>query len=462
MKINVFELTNVLLVIFLFFILTRKRDVATLLMVLFVYGTLHFAFAAIALTTNESASLLAALHIEGGGVLAKLSNLSLLGVVFVLLSVHAYHAFWLSQRSDKKIVLYVIVVMGALLCGYVPNIRQGEWLQLKNVISLEAMLAFVLIGFLATNSVQTTNVAKFYPWLLGGLLILGVADCIAIYEVLTHKTWAGTSDPSGAMVYRASSILFNPNLFGFWAGLVYLGCAYGMHAYKVHRKMMLWGMVLASIAIYFSGSRSSGCLLLGILFIPTLLIKKQFHWLPLIILPLTMLTIYAGAAWLVPPFVSSSVGWLEVALLGERFAATPVQLVNYALMKSDFLRSLSSAITGGIAGGIPVQVVESIEGRFVSGGADSGWLVLYQDVGWFGLGAVILAVCMLVAWGVRICISHPSPSSVYALAVLCYCLVIGFVMQFQIFPIWLFISLVLIVCLALWRQFEISALRIRS
>ena len=83
MKINVFELTNVLLVIFLFFILTRKRDVATLLMVLFVYGTLHFAFAAIALTTNGSASLFTALHNEGGGVLAKLSNLSLLGVVFV-------------------------------------------------------------------------------------------------------------------------------------------------------------------------------------------------------------------------------------------------------------------------------------------------------------------------------------------------------------------------------------------
>ena len=122
---------------------------------------------------------------------------------------------------------------------------------------------------------------------------------------------------------------------------------------------------------------------------------------------------------------------------------------------------LSLSLSNAITGGIPVQVVESIEGRFVSGGADSGWLVLYQDVGWFGLGAVILAVCMLVAWGVRICISHPSPSSVYALAVLCYCLVIGFVMRFQIFPIWLFISLVLIVCLALWRQFEISALRIR-
>jgi hypothetical protein len=458
LKINVFELINVLLVIFLFFILTRKRDVATLLMVLFMYGTLHFGFAAIVLATNESAEFLAALHNEGGGVLAKLSTLSLLGVVFVLLSVHAYHAFWLSQRSDKKIVLYVIVVMGALLCGYLLNIKQGDWLQLKNVISLEAMLTFILIGFLAANSVQTTNVEKFYPWLLGGMLILGGVDCIAIYEVLTHKTWAGTPDSSGAWVYRGSSILFNPNLFGFWAALIYLGFAYGMHACKMYPKIMLLGMVLASIAIYFSGSRSSGYLLLGILFIPTLLIKKQFHWLPLITLPLTILIIYAGAAWLALPFISSSVGWLEIALLGERFAAIPVQVINYVLMKGDFLRLFINDIPGSV----PVQIVESIEGRFVGERPDAAWLVLYQDVGWFGLGAVILAVCMLVARGVRICISHPSPSSVYAFAVLCYCLMIGFVMRFQIFPVWIFISLVIIVCLVLWRQLEISALRIRN
>jgi hypothetical protein len=458
LKINVFELINVLLVIFLFFILTRKRDIATLLIVLFVYGTLHFSFAAIVLATNESLGLLAALHNKGGGVLAKLSNLLLLGVIFVLLSVHAYHAFWLSQRSDKKIVLYVIVVEGALLCGYLLNIKQGDWLQFKNVFSLEAMLAFILIGFLAANVVQTTNVEKFYPWLLGGLLMLGVVDCIAIYEVFNHKAWAGTPDSSGAMVYRASSILFNPNLFGFWAALIYLGCSYGIYAFKMHRKMILLGMVLASIAIYFSGSRSSGYLLLGVLVISMLLIKKQFHWLPLITLSLTMLIIYAGAAWLVLPFVSSSVGWLEIALLGERFAATPVQAINYALMKGDFLRSF----TNGILGSVPVQIVESIEGRFVGERPDAGWLVLFQDVGWFGLGAVILAVCMLVARGVRICISHPSPSNVYALAVLCYCLIIGFVMRFQIFPVWLFISLVVIVCLVLWRQPEISALRLRN
>ena len=446
LKINVFELTNVLLVIFLFFILTRKRDVATLLMVLFVYGTLHFGFGAIMLAANESASLLIASHNEGGGVLAKLSNFSLLGVVFFFLSARAYHVFWLSKRGDKKIVLYIIVVMGALFWGYILNIRDGDWLQLKNVISLEVMLAFVLIGFLATNDVQTKNVTKFYPGLLGGLLILGVADCIAFYEVFSHKSWAFTLESSGAMVYRASSVLFNPNLFASWASLVYLGCAYGMHSRKEYRRLMLWGMVLASIGIYLSGSRSAGYLLLGVLFISTVLLKERLRWVPLVILPVTMLTIYAGALWLVPSIISSNEGWHEIVLLGVRFAAAPLYLIRYIFSLTD----------------LPLEIVESIEGRFLGEGRDAGWFVLYQDVGWLGLVAVIWASCMLVVWGLRAYVAHSNPSSVYALAILFYCLLNGFVMRFQIFPVWLFIGIALIPCLVFWRQLALPALRIRS
>lgn len=432
-----------LLVIFLFFILTRKRDVATLLMVSFVYGTLHFGFGAIVLAAKESASLLIALHNEGGGVLAKLSTFSLLGVVFFFLSVRAYHVFWLSERGDKKIVLYIIVVMGALFCGYILNIRDGDWLQLKNVISLEVMLAFVLIGFLATKDVQTKNVAKYYPRLLGGLLILGVADCIAFYEVFNHQSWTSTLESSGAMVYRASSVLFNPNLFASWASLVYLGCAYGMHSRKEYRRLMLWGMVLASIGIYLSGSRSAGYLLLGILFISTVLLKERLRWVPLVILPVTMLTIYAGAAWLVPSIISSNEGWYEIVLLGVRFAAALPYLIRYILNLI----------------GLPSEIVQSIEGRFLGEGRDAGWFVLYHDVGWLGLVAVIWASCMLVVWGLRAYVAHSNPSSVYALAILFYCLLNGFVMRFQIFPVWLFIGIVLIPCLVFWRQLALLALR---
>lgn len=478
MKINTFEILNLIIALFFILLIKRQRDATTLLIILFFYGSLHFSFGSVALITKDSASLLIALHNEGGGMLAKLSALLLLGIVFILLSRQAFNlcsdklknsillspislqrsALWIQARvvwvvkhwdaCATKVEIHLLLVMATVYCGYFLKIRFGDWLQLKNVISIEIMLVLVMIGYIALTGVRTYNAKLTYSWVMRGLFILFFSDCIAFYEVLAHQSWAGTLESSGGMVYRASSILFNPNLFGFWASLVYLGCAYGMHAYMKHWKMMLLGMVLAAIGIYLSGSRSACYLLLGVLFIPLLLIRERFNWLPLIALPLIMLAIY-GVAWLVTAFISSS-GGVEIALLGERFAATPLNLINYVLSLID------------IPARVSVEVVQSIEGRFTGGLMDAGWLVLYQDVGKLGMGAVIWSCSMLIAWGIRVYISHPSSTSVYALTALCYCLLIGFSMRFQIFPVWLFISTVIVACLAFWRQLPLPAVRIRS
>ena len=446
MKFDVYEIANLIIVILLLYILLRKRDVITLLLILLVYGTLHFSFAAIASITNAPRNV--PIHFEGSGVLAMLSALILIGIVFVVLSFQVYKTYLLS-KSNETIIIYIMLVMSAVLCGYVYSLRQGDWMQLKNVISVESALILILIGFLGLNGNQTLKNLKINSWCISGLVILGVADLVAIYEVMFHTAWAIFRDSLGSIIYRASSILFNPNLFSFWASLMYLGCAYGIHASKDYRNKMLLGMVLASIAIYFSGSRSAGYLLLGVLLIPALLLKTKAHVLSLMVLPLTMLTIYAGVAWVAIPLVPNNEGWQEIVLLGERFAVAPKYLFNYFEMHI------------GIPLVIPAEVTVSIEGRFLGEGRDAGWMVLYQDVGWLGLGAVIMAICMLVAWGVRAYIAHPSPSSSYALAALLYCILTGFVMRFQIFPMWLFIGLVIIVCMWFWRQLSIPAIRLR-
>ena len=82
MKIHAVEIVNLLIVVGLLAIMKQRRDVATLLIFLFFYGMLHFAFAALALTSSESANLLVVMHQEGGGTLAKISTLVLLGSIF--------------------------------------------------------------------------------------------------------------------------------------------------------------------------------------------------------------------------------------------------------------------------------------------------------------------------------------------------------------------------------------------
>lgn len=444
MKFNPVELINVLIVLGLLKVLLRKRDAVPLLLVLFVCGTFHFSFAVIALTTNDTGRMLIDLHNEGGGLLARLSTLILLVVVFSLLGRRTYEAYSAGHTGEKKELLFVLLLMAALFCGYLLNYRTSDLLQLKNIVSIEAMFVLVMLGSLATTGMPVLKAGKVYAWGLAGLLILGIIDAIAMYEVLGRHSWAGTLESSGAYVYRASSVLFNPNLYAFWASLVYLASAYGIHVYGEQRRMLLLGMVLASTAIYLSGSRSAGYLLLAALFLPLLLIRERRQWLPLLVLPLTMLAIYAGAAWL-----AGDTRWQEIALLGERFASAPVHLINYSY------QYLAIPVE------IPAEIRESIEGRFIGAGRDAGWLVLYQDAGWVGLSAVIIAGCLLVGRGIRAYLVRPSPASVYTLALLLYCLLTGLLMRLQIFPVWLFIGLVLIICMVYWRPLVIASDRER-
>jgi len=440
LKFNPIELINVLIVLGLLMVLLRKRDAVTLQLVLFVCGTFHFSFASIALLANDGGHLLIDLHNEGGGLLARFSTLILLAIVFSVLGQRAYEAYVFARTGEKKGILFVSLMMALLFCGYLLNYRDSDLLQLKNIVMITAMLVLVVLGYLATTVIPVLQAEKVYALGLIGLPMLGVIDGIALYEVLTRHAWASFQESSGAIVYRASSVLFNPNLYAFWASLMYLACAYGMHAYMQYRRMFLLGMVLLSTAIYLSGSRSAGYLLLALLFMPPMLIRERMQWLPLLVLPLTMLSIYAGVACL------GYSSWQEIALLGERFVAAPVHLVNYLFQYIGFPKETV----------VLNEVAVSIEGRFVGDYKDAGWLVLYQDVGWTGLCALILAVNVLVVRSIRAYLVQRSPASVYVLLLLLYCLLTGFVKRIQIFPTWLFIGLALIICMVYWRTFLIA------
>lgn len=430
LKINLIEFINVLIALCLLMVLRRKRDPVTLLLVLFVCGTVHFSFAAIALATGEARRLLIELHIEGGGLLARLSTLTILIVAFNLLGRRAYDAYLSGGTGEKRNSLVMLLLIAVLICGYLLNYRANDILQLKNVVMIVAMFLLVMLGYLATIDIPDLRTEKVYAWGLVGLIMLVLINGVALYEVVTQNSWAGFWESSGIYVYRASSIFFNPNLYAFWASLLYLVCAYGMHAYREYVTMWLLGMVLVSSAIYLSGSRSAGYLLLVLLFLPSVLIKERVACLPLIVLPLTMLSIYGVSIWLAGDAV-----WKELILLGSRFAIAPIHLVDYIFQPN----------------GLPTEVVVSIEGRFVGQLSDSGWLVLYQDAGWVGLSSVVLASSLLVLRGIRAYMAKPCPGSVYTLVALIYCLISGLVMRIQIFPVWLFIGLALIFCMRYWR-----------
>lgn len=443
MSINAIEMINILVVICLLIVISSHRDTRILLLGLFLYGTFHFSYSTIALTSQDYTNQWTVLHSNGSGILAESSALVLLICVFLLLSKHAYQQFIVSDKSDKKATYLIFLVLIVTLFGYFFNVRIDDWAQLKNVLSMMALFVLLIIGSLGLmgKEVKPLNINKIYFVCVGGLLFL-LIDSLAIYEVFTHRSWAGTLQSSGDMVYRASSTLFNPNLFGLWASLVYLGCTYGFYEYTHNRKIMICGMILASIAIYFSGSRSAGFILLATLCLSTLLLKERLRWAQLVVFILPMLSLYIMTLLFIIPNVTSEDGWYEIVLLGERFANTPFQVMNY----------ISTYLGSAPPFQIPIEIQQSIEGRFLGEERDGGWIAFYFDVGWLGVAAVILMSFVALVQAVKSYYRLHNIKSVFALTILCYCLLIGVTMRYQVFPIWLFIGVALTPCVAFWSR----------
>jgi hypothetical protein len=468
-KINAFEIINLIIVMYFALLAKRHRDPVTLVVILFFYGTLHFSFGAVAFLT-EGVNFMNLLHTEGGGLIAKFSALLVVGGGLALLGQLSLNSLLINHFREKGVVFYLLLVMAAVLGGYVLNLRQDDWLQLKNVVTIEAMFAFILAGYVALVGVRTYNSSLVYRWCIGGLAILFIADGIGFYEVYSGQSWAATPISTGEMAYRACSILFNPNLFGYWAFLVYLAFAYGMLAYNYDRRIVLSGMMLASVAIYLSGSRSVALLLFGLLFISGLFLKGRLRWLPLIIGLQTMFAVYMISEWIAPIFISHTIGLRGIAVLGERLLVSPVEFSSYVLNVIErhthflaFTEQHTHFLTFiGLPADFKIEVfsrsVESIEGRFTGSGLDGGWIVLYQDTGFLGLTAVALAALMSLVRGVRYHVASPGPSSIFALIMLVHAILIGFGIRFQIFPVWMFIACTLICCLVLWWQKDISSL----
>lgn len=447
MEVNSIEILNVVLSLLLL-IFAIHRNSSWLIIVFFSYGSLYFLYSAIPLITGASVSELSLMRVHGSGILAKLSTIIFLLFMFIALTIRASRFI----NIDKRVLLYFVVAITVTLAGYLNDIRPGDRLQLQNIIGVEGMLALMCLGYIGLRGEGNHwNLRQVHFLIINGVLLL--AAVIAFYEVFSHRAWAATLQSSGSIVWRASSILFNPNLYAFWSSLIYIFFAYGMHQYTIYRKFMLFGMSLTSIGIYFSGARSASFLLLGVLLLCAIGIRcqsRKLRLVPLLILPVTFLIIYFSARGILAFSVGDGSGWQSIALLGERFVDTPIHVFRY-LIQSSQLAGLAGLVTPELAEVVAPEISVSIEGRFIGENRDSGLLSLHNDAGWFGVAAMLWLWGTLFAWSVTRYRSKPDAASVYSFGILLYCFLVGLTLRFQVFPVWLFIGCSLAPCIVLWR-----------
>ncbi len=438
MTIRFWEVINVVLAVLFIFGVARRDTKATLFFLL-VYGSLHFFYAAIPMLTGMPVGEIAKIHHDGSGVLAKISSVAILATAVLVL---IFRSISYSNKDTKLLGVFTVVLI-AIGMGYLVNLRLDDWMQFRDVVVTSLML--VLMALLSQNQNRLewqADRTKVYVV----VLMLAAMLCVAFYEMYSLRAWACFTESSGEIIYRASSLLFNPNLYGMWCAVMALGFSYLFHKNIGLRALMLLAMVMAFAGIYLSGSRSTGFSLLLLLIGIALSIKTQNgwrRWTPAVLMLVVFLIMEAGSGWLGRAFPENYASWHAIGLLGERFSSFPMQSGSYLLSHLH--------LPGLPTFAVPAEVSISIDGRFEEGMRDSGWLVLYDDTGWFGIIAVLWLWGLFGLWGARTYLRKRNVSSVYALAILIFSFVIGGVMRFQAFPTGLFVALMLAPCIAYWR-----------
>jgi len=337
-------------------------------------------------------------------------------------------------------------------------------LTMQNIIST-CLLCIIYIGFGAVlpqqPKITTERLEKFCRIIA---ISISLIVLIATYEMITLHAWGGAFKlESNENVYRASSILFNPNLLGFWCAFVALFAGFIFHTKLLSQKLPILIVVLCGLGMFLSGSRSSFLIcFLSFSLITVLLFFQKKNRLESrdIFLPFGVFIISILSAIIIIKFAiiltDYEFDWLKaLSLLADRFVFMPVEILSFTLIGiSNHIEVLSKvAASAANLASTHLQLSKasaiSIHGRFSADLVDNGYLVMFEDAGWTGLTAWIIIWLFLFYIAIKAYRRSPGVNNTYALSMIFSCAFSAvFVRSFQVFPFWVLMSLVLGLCIA--------------
>ena len=419
-----------------------RRDIRWVAFFMLCYSVLYFLPSIGVLFDGSGMSEIKGLHYSGSSLAVKVQGL--FAMVFAGL------ALWFCTGSVSLRPWHgAVALLGALL-GVGVLLDVGGHLQLVNVLSLALMFGFAFLGADAWEHCPAVA-RRDGVWLVLAALLLALLAAsvgLAWWEIANDKAWARFTASNGHEIQRASAMMFNPNLYAMWCSMlgIILTLLWQARVLSGRDGWLLSGVALAGLGIFLSSSRSLGSLLFVFLMSTALLMphEQRRRWAPLLVYLLALLAASAVSmvAWRLGEH-GGTVG--RFGVLAVRLLDAPMQL---AALITTWLFPNSLVFS---ALSIPPETVLAFEGRFQGEGRDSGWLTAFDDAGL--LGMLVLAVFWggLAIWGLRVLLIRKDIYTVYALCIVGYGIALGVFMRYQVFPVWMFLAVILAPCLALWR-----------
>lgn len=494
---------NIALVFLLFYYLSIRKGTGAVLMALFIYLSLHGGYAIFAAATGDGINTMNELHYIASDWGAKLVGAFFLICCGVLLGVRLQHPAHAFQGNPYLVpgIIFALVLFLMLMAYGVTQLSVTDSLvygvahlsvtRTSKLVTIykEILFATCMWGGALVFAVAIKQGGDYWTvFRKEAIVFLGALSAVMIvggfYEIVSGMVWAGTYYPFG-FSYRASGTLFNPNVLGFWCALLVLVVAFMFHRGWIAKLTVLGFMLLLVAALILASSRSGFVLsIINLLAISFFMMRdrKSIRLSAIISLwPLLSFLFAFGFYTAVIEGVSPSRHALVNTLFAnlQRFLQLPADVFWIFVMKiylplvkiylplvknpalMDFFsflptpESVQLAAETHEAGRQLVDAghfTESITGRtLLDYTSDNSLMSIYAVGGKLALG-IWLGLWSVFAWlGAVKRRKAPGIRSAYALAGLVFCFASGFFLRTpQLFPVWIFLSLVLGACLCWW------------
>lgn len=477
------SIPNLIWICGLIYYLCIRKSIGAVVAAMFVYLSLHGGYAIFAAATADGINTMNTLHYQSSDLGVKLVGAGFLigcGILLGFRMTNPLGSIRGSYLFRLDIFLLLLLFLVCMVYGAInlPGITVGNLLTiLKESLFSICMWVGVLVFSLAIKQGHEYFVSYRKEWLVA-LIMLGIIMMAGgFYEIVTGMVWAGTYYETG-FSYRASGTLFNPNVLGLWSALMVLMVSFFFHLGWISRRITFAAMILVMSCLILSSSRSGLVLSVINLFAVSVIIfwsRKSMQisaidqvW-PLIAFLLAFILCAIAIEWLTPsPY--AFLNTLHANLY--RFLQLPISIFWILMMKMVFpmmqiiepfliwlfgaelwamltnsIASAASSYEGG-------KMAESISGRmlleYIS---DNSFMSIYAIGGLLALAIWLWLWATLFWTAIKKNKSYPGVFSAYALTGLIFCFVSGFFLRTpQLFPVWVFLSMVLGFCLSWWSS----------
>jgi hypothetical protein len=433
-----------------------KRDPYTLFFSLLLYVTLHYGYSILAIFWPQNFYVLR----ESTQTGAKLTGIGFL--IFIMSMLLWRYRKLLVKRVfigvNKLVGLSCLLWVSAVIIYWIIKVLSNEFptpLTIQNIFSTGSLCIFSLGfgGVLPQQPQITTERLEKFCRVIAIFIFLIVL--IATYEMITLHAWGGAFRlESTEYVWRASSILFNPNLLGFWCVFVAVFAGYIFHKKSLPPILPITIIILCGLGIFLSGSRSSfiicfftfSTITLLLIIQAKKLLKSKDIFLPFtaFVLPILATIIIIKGGNLIINYQSERLKALS--FLADRFLLMPFEIISFISIRFSSNTGFFSDLAA--PSWLSKASVISIQGRFSTGLVDNGYLAMREDTGWIGLTAWIIIWVILIWIAFRVYRRSPGVESTYSLSMIFGCALSAvFVRAFQVFPFWVLVALTLALCL---------------